>query len=172
MSLYNLLDLIQQYEWSISVLMLLIYTAIVRKLTSFNVLLILLLFLTYLQFYWDVTISKHFGREDISDLITALWYLGFGISDFIFVVLSCFIIRKNHLETNTPIRMIIYSYIALGVVQVITYLERFIFSTKNLYYFYEYAIPTVNASVTVIIFVYTAMTVLNGFSAKRLESDK
>lgn len=98
---------------------------------------------------------------DINRVTAAqMWYFGFAVTDFIYVLLVYKIHDKLNLKADKVSRFILTGFIVLGLIQVARYIDRIVIDTNYLAEFYQVSIPAINVSVTALIAFSSAVSII------------
>jgi hypothetical protein len=144
-------DFIQTYGLYIQFIALCAYIFKVRKATAFVHCLITLLIFTLVHYFIEKQLLIMAQEPGLQILVRNLWYLGFAYTDAFLVLIVLVMCRKKSLVIDRITRLILFSYVALGLTQIMRYVDRVIYDTDKLGIFYSIAIPTINISITALI---------------------
>lgn len=89
------------------------------------------------------------SSESTLALGSAIWYLGFALTDFLFVVVTVLVCRKYSLKRDSLSVFILIAFFMMGFIQVTRYCDRYIIQTNALGDFYTYSILILNLMTTV-----------------------
>ncbi len=153
-------DFIQTNGLYIQLLACLAYIIYVRKFTAFLYCLLLIIVFAPVHFLLEKQILSMTSSPDYQHLGYNLWYLGFAYTDALIVILTIIISKKKVLQIDSITRMILISYVFLGVSQVARYFDRIILESNKLGDLYSIIVPTINVSITLLIFGYVAYLVI------------
>lgn len=113
-----------------------------------------------------VTSISHLGIEYVSRSMWAsdetlalgslIWYLGFSVTDFIFVTLTIYACRRFSLRRDALSDFILFAFFVIGFVQIIRYTDRYILGFDVTGDFYRYLILTLNLMTTIGVCLYSA----------------
>lgn len=155
--LINIRDFIQTYGLYIQIIALAAYIIKIRKVSAFIVCVVILLLFTVFHYFYEKQLLVMAQQDNLRALVSNLWYLGFAYTDAFLVLLVLVICRKRSLKIDRITRLILLSYISLGLIQIARYIDRIIYGTDKLGSFYSIAIPSINISITALICLSVAL---------------
>ncbi|MFT6267520.1 MAG: hypothetical protein ACJAVV_000318 [Alphaproteobacteria bacterium] len=144
-------DFIQTYGLYIQAIALCAYMVKVRKATAFMYCVVILLIFTIVQYFMEKQLLVMAQDPTLQELVRNLWYLGFAYTDAFLVLIVLVTCRKKPLIIDRVTRLILFSYVALGLTQVMRYVDRVIYDTDKLGTIYSIVIPSINISITALI---------------------
>lgn len=127
---------------------LLVYLLVVDRKTAFGVILLFSCVLGSLHIFWEVYMFNLLEDDSNGEIVRTLWYLGFSVSDFLFVILSVWLCNLLNLERDKVCNFILVTYLVLGFIQASRYLDRIIFGTDYLGLIYNNGIPALNLAIS------------------------
>lgn len=88
---------IETYSLALTALAFIVYTVCVRKITAFNLVLLGLIVLNIMHAHIARNLIPLFGVKELEDLVSYAWYLSFGLTDVVFIIVCCLIISRYEL---------------------------------------------------------------------------
>lgn len=152
--LYYYLDLIQGMQLQALFMGLVAYLLAYSRRDSFSICLLLTIALKMIQVGAD---SFMWSRQDDPfwhPIVYHAWYMFFGITDWAFVFLTFYVCKRYKFRLTFGCYAIFYSYIALGLIQMLRYADRVVYETNYLGFAYRYTIPVINTTMTIVVSVY------------------
>jgi hypothetical protein len=149
--LISIRDFIQTYGLYIQSFALFIYFLKVRKANAFVYCVVILLVFTAIQYFIEKQLIIMAQKPSLQELVSNLWYLGFAYLDSFLVLIVLVICTRKSLRIDRITRLILFSYVALGLTQIIRYIDRVITDNDKLGELYSILIPTINISITTLI---------------------
>lgn len=168
MTITDLQDFLQIFEFKALVLALLIYVFYFSRNDSFTITLSLLL-TTYLShFLIEIFYQWSLDNGYLWQLIAYhAWYLGFALTDFLFMYLAYYVCKRKKFRMYKISEFIIFNFVVLGFIQLLRYADREVFETEVLDYFYTVAIPTIDGAMSLTICVYVVSAISMDFYKER-----
>ncbi|QJR82333.1 hypothetical protein CA267_017030 [Alteromonas pelagimontana] len=133
---------------------LIVYSAVVRRLTSFTYVMVGIIAIEALHQALTLTLMPLANSEHHNYLIFSLWYLGFAFSDFLCVGLVILGVKYSRQKMERASKFILGLLIAFGVFQVVRYIERLLIDSEFMGYVYAYVIVAMNYFVSLILVIY------------------
>ncbi len=153
-------DFIQTYGLYLQLIALIAYVIYVRKNDAFFYSLSLVIVFSFVHYMLEKELMILGQNPQFERLVYNAWYLGFAYTDAVLVILLIYITHKKKLKIDSASRMIMISYVSLGVMQILRYLDRIILEADKLGAIYSIVVPTINISITVAACAYVVFTFL------------
>lgn len=97
------------------------YSAVVRRFTSFS-LIVIGVFL--LEVYGQIITHTLSGIQITGfNWVWPLWFLGFALTDFLFVGATIWLVNHYHLQWQWVSRVVLSAHVVMGVIQCSVYLS-------------------------------------------------
>lgn len=145
----------EKYCQLIDLICLVLCVIIVRKKTGFLIVLSLSCLLGFSQVGWEIYLTQLKNDGIDIGLIRNLWYMGFALSDFIFVAVCIWMCDKWRLPLDKVSNYILVTFIVLGFAQAVRYFDRLIIETDQLGWLYSQIVPALNLGVSVAVVWFT-----------------
>ncbi len=149
------------------VVALLLYVFIVRRLTAFSFVIVGVLILDFLHVGYSIFLTSFFQDPSSETFVFYAWYLGFAITDFLFVWLLVSWCRNSGLRLDIGSKLILAIYAVLGVLQCFRLVERLIVNSDLMRFVYTNGIPILNIAIAVILFGFIAYSLISGLRGHR-----
>lgn len=147
----------------INVAALMLYMLSVRKLTVFSFIFLGTLVLEALHTGIEFYLQSVGALQDYSLFGFLAWYLTFGLSDMAFGFLIIAAARHMALPLNRVCQFLIGLFLLLGVLQILTMIERLTLQSALVGEIYPLIIFAVNTAISVILLGYSARTVISAW---------
>lgn len=138
-----------------------LFTPYLSRKSSFEPVLFFTLVLAGLHVAWEILLGSLFSNQEIKDLVRALWYLGFALSDWALIFAALWAIKRFSLTRHYGTDTILVSYAIMGVLQITRYYDRYILETNALEYVYKNGIPAINTIITFVV-VWQSVAICHG----------
>lgn len=155
MSLDNIQDFIQQFGLYMQVMACLAYMMNFRRADTFVYLCVGILLLTPAQYLFEQYLLDLAVYPENQAMVRNLWYVGFALSDMVFIVVVALIARAQKLQFDLASKILAFSFISMAWIQLIRYVDRIMMETDVLGQFYSTSIPSINIMVTIVIVVFS-----------------
>ncbi|MGJ8680484.1 hypothetical protein [Paraglaciecola sp.] len=157
--MYDFLYLISEYLLLLNVAALFAIYLMAKQRTSIGITLLFAVVLQIFHVWYEVFLLETLSESLSKNAIRTLWYMGFGLTDFLFIIITIFCCLKMNLPRDKASSFILISYGLLGATQMIRYADRVLLQSDLFGFIYKHLIPTFNLgiTITVIIFVFTTM---------------
>lgn len=152
------------------VVALLLYVFIVRRLTAFSFVIVGVLLLDFLHVGYSIFLTSFFQDPSSETFVFYAWYLGFAVTDFLFVWLLVSWCKNSGLQLDIGSKLIIAIYAVLGVLQCFRLIERLIINSELMGFIYTNAIPILNFTIAVILFGFITINLINNFRGHRFSN--
>lgn len=153
MTINELLDIIQANSFRAAFLSLLIYSIYFSRRDSFVITLCSMCLLNLAHMALDDLMMKWYD-QGYEQLVYHAWYLFFAATDFAFCFVAYTLVDRFKLEMQKVSRVVIFSFLTLGIVQVLRYADRIVLETDYFGWLYTASIPAINSGVTISVLVY------------------
>lgn len=110
-------DFIELYSLALLALAFTLYTISVARITAFNIVLISAIVLHIIHAHITRNLIPLFGVEEYKSVIFYLWYLSFGVTDVLLVVVCYKIIERYDLLTDRASQFILIMFLFLAFLQ-------------------------------------------------------
>jgi hypothetical protein len=137
----------------------LILFIIQKRFTPFSFLLIGVIVLEAIQLNLEFYLFGQFWDYSQYHLLYVYWYLGFALTDTVFVVVSIMLYHKFSLRLDWASRCIMTIYSVMAGLQLIRFVDRAFKDTAFIETLYQNGIPLLNLLVVLITFVYVASSI-------------
>ena len=158
-----------KYAQFSDIAVLLAYLFLVSRKTAFAIVLLFACVLGVLHIFWEMFLFKLLHINELRPIVASLWYVGFAATDFVYVMLAVSFCNKMNLTRDLICNFILFTYLVLGILQVLRYLDRIIIQTDVLGVLYKNLIPSLNLAVSTAAIFYLIKVVLT-YSKERKES--
>jgi len=156
-------DFIQTFGLYMQIFACIAYILYTRKASAFFYCVLAIIIFTGIQYLLEKELLNLAKNPEYEQLVYNAWYLGFAYADAVFVIAVLYVCKKQSLEIGNITRMILISYVALGVMQIARYFDRIILETNSLGELYSVVVPTINISVTLLVCGWIIYVLLLGF---------
>lgn len=110
-------DFIELYSLALLALAFAVYTISVARITAFNLVLISAIILHIVHAHITRNLIPLFGVDEYKSVIFHLWYLSFGITDILMVIVCQRIIERYNLLTDRASQFILIAFLFLAFLQ-------------------------------------------------------
>ncbi|WP_100642979.1 hypothetical protein [Alteromonas facilis] len=155
MNLATVQDFIQQFGLYMQLMACLAYILNFRRVDTFVSLCVGILLLTPSQFLFERYLLELAIEPTNKEMVRNLWYIGFAISDMVFVAIVALIAHFQNLKFDFTSKILAFSFLGMAWIQLFRYVDRIVIETDMLGEFYRASIPAINISVTIVIVVFT-----------------
>lgn len=131
------------------------------KRSSFEPVLFLTILMACLQICWELLIGSMFGDNSLKELVAALWYLGFALSDWVLLFVLFWVLKRFSIASCYCTDTILISYAVMGLMQLVRYCDRYILELNSLGFFYKNGIPAINCIITIVV-IGQAISICHG----------
>ena len=145
----------------VNVAALILYMLSVRKLTVFSFIFLGTLVLEALHTGVELYLQSVGALQDYTLFGFLAWYLTFGLSDIAFGFLIIAAARQMLLPLNKVCKALIALFLLLGMLQIMTMVERLTLQTELVGQIYPAVIFAVNTAISVVLLGYALKTVLS-----------
>ncbi|NCP63178.1 MAG: hypothetical protein GW836_00765 [Paraglaciecola sp.] len=136
------------------------YLALTRKATEFVFVAFGVVLLDVIHQLMRYELKKYFGCQECLEVVNALWFMGYALTDLILILVLNFIFSKNRMLKDKASQIIIYCYLAMSFIQIATYVERVYTNAEAFTYLYQVIIPIINLGVTFVLCGFVLKLVL------------
>ena len=150
------------------VVALLLYVFIVRRLTAFSFVIVGVLLLDFLHVGYSIFLTSFFQDPSSETLVFYSWYLGFALTDFLFVWLLVRLCKGSGLHLDIASKFILAIYAILGALQLLRLVERLLVNSDLMKLIYSNGIPVLNFSIATILFGFIAVSLVNSLRGQKL----
>ncbi len=140
---------------------LLLYIFTVRRLTAFSFVVVGVLLLDFLHVGFEFFLKSHFHEPAFSTLVYYSWYLGFAFTDFAFVAVIISMCKSSRLKLDIASKVILSLYVALGLLQIFTLVERLVVNSDIVNFLYTHSVPILNFVIAVTLFGFIATSMIH-----------
>jgi hypothetical protein len=152
--MWDLITCIESLSLGIIIFSLIVYVSCVRKVTVFIVVISSVVVLDIFQQWYRSELKKLFYLEDYLFEINTAWYLGFSITNTIFIVIVVWCLSRGNLLRDRVSEFVIIAYLFMTALQIIRYLDKTVFDTDLVGFIYRTSITTTNVVLSLVILVY------------------
>jgi hypothetical protein len=152
--MWDLITCIESLSLGIIIFSLIVYVSCVRKVTAFIVIISSVVILDIFQQWYRSELKKLFYLEDYLFEINTAWYLGFSITNTIFIVIVVWCLSRGNLLRDRVSEFVIIAYLFMTALQIIRYLDKTVFDTDLVGFIYRTSITTTNVVLSLVILVY------------------
>jgi hypothetical protein len=152
--MWDLITCIESLSLGIIIFSLIVYVSCVRKVTAFIVVISSVVILDIFQQWYRSELKKLFYLEDYLFEINTAWYLGFSITNTIFIVIVVWCLSRGNLLRDRVSEFVIIAYLFMTALQIIRYLDKTVFDTDLVGFIYRTSITTTNVVLSLVILVY------------------
>ena len=124
--------------------------------SAFVSILLLVVALQLLHMWYQPYLMNELSRTLTKDDVRLLWYMGFAVTDFLFVWLAVIYCSFKDMMRDRVSNFILINVATLGVVQMVRYADRVLIGTDLLGPAYKLAIPALNFSVSFMAIAYVS----------------
>jgi hypothetical protein len=124
--------------------------------SAFVSILLLAVALQLLHMWYQPYLMNELSKILSKDEVRLLWYMGFAVTDFLFVWLAVSYCNIKNMVRDRASNFILITVAALGVIQMVRYADRVLIATNIFGGIYKVAIPALNFSVTFIVIAYVS----------------
>lgn len=124
------------------------YLAITRKATEFAFVSFGVVILDVIHQAMRYELKKYFDCQECLEVVNALWFMGYALTDLILILILNTIFSKYRLLKDKASSYVIYCYMLMALIQIATYIERIYTDAEMFMYLYQVAIPIINISIT------------------------
>jgi len=150
----EILNNLQENQLALVIVSLFAYIVVFNSRNSYVLSVGLYIALCLIHQSYDSYIMSLEGVERIT--AAQMWYFGFAVTDFLYVLLVYKLHDKLKLQANKVSRFMLTGFIVLGFMQIARYIDRIVIDTNHLAELYQISIPAINISVTLLI-VYSSV---------------
>jgi hypothetical protein len=158
--MWDLITGIERISLSLVILALIIYLLSVRKVTAFAIIVSSSIVLDFIQQWIRFELKNLFHLTDYLFQINAAWYLGFALTNTIFIVLMIQVFKRVNLLRDTASEFLIICYMFMTALQVFRFLDRIVFDTDLIGFIYKCSITTTNVVVAIVVLLYSFQAAL------------
>lgn len=138
---------------------LIIYQFIVQRRTAFSFVLLFMCLLGVLHIFWEMYLHSLLEDSGSKEMVRHLWYAGFAISDFIFVMACVWTCNRLCMLRDRSCNLILIAYTIFGFIQMARYFDRVVIGTDLLGGVYSNLIPAINLGVSSVAIFYLIKTI-------------
>ena len=120
------------------------------KVTSFSVVMLLVVLLDILHKYLSSILRPMFNNPVYQDVIGLYWYMSFAITDLLMVLLAAYLINKFKLLRDWVSFIILGLYVVLAMTQALNFYFTWVLEWMILYYHYPAIVTTCNTAVSIL----------------------
>ena len=139
-----------------------VYAVTVKRLTIFSFVLVGLVLLEAIHLGLEHYMWYIYKTWNNYSAAYFLWYVGFALTDFLFVFLLFRTARMMNTQMEWISSFVTYVYLILGVVQVARYFDRVVYKTDFLVTMYKDGIPLLNTALSAAVFIFVFIEVFKG----------
>lgn len=147
-------DFIEDYTLALWALAFIPYTLVVRKVTAFNLVILLAIVLHVVHSNIRRSVKPLFGNPDYYSTIDLMWFGSFAATDIVFVFLCFFLIVRFGLARDRASNLLLIAYLILAALQLLTFLLRQ-FQIYSFDSIYSLSVISVNVAIAVIPLIMT-----------------
>lgn len=125
-----------------------------RVMNTFSVSVVGILLLTSVHFVFEKEMLELAKDESMQALVRNAWYLFFALTNALLIVIVTLYAKAKKLEFDIASKLLMYSFVALSLMQIARYLDRLVLESNVLGNLYSISIPSINITVTLLIFFY------------------
>lgn len=116
----------------------------------------------------ELSARKMFGIESLYDYGVLLWYLGFAITDFVFVIGTILFCEKLQLKKDFISSTVLFCFAFLGLIQIVRYVERYVLEIDSdlMGWVYTNSIVMVNILTTTGVCFYSGWFAMKSISSE------
>ncbi|WP_414827783.1 hypothetical protein [Alteromonas sp. H39] len=141
--MHTLLDLVP-LSTVLNILLLICYVAVVNRISSFTIIITGVILIEFLHQGIYALLSQPSVLELLETWIFVAWYLGFGLTDFAFVIVAIAVCKQSHTPIQKTSKIILGIFIFLGLLQVARFIEKQYSGTDYFKFLYTQGIPFIN----------------------------
>lgn len=153
--MWDLITQIESFSLGIIILSLIIYIACVRKVTAFLIIISSAVVLDGFQQWFRLELQKTFHLTDYLFEINTAWYLGFALTNTIFIVFVVWLLSRANLLRDRVSEFVLIAYMFMTALQIVRYLDKVVFDLDLVGFFYRTSITTTNVVLSLIILMYS-----------------
>ncbi|RDV24461.1 hypothetical protein DXV75_13630 [Alteromonas aestuariivivens] len=139
------------------------YIFSVRTITPFSFVIVGVMFLEVLHQGLTLFLNSSMKTEDhvTQVLVFHAWYIGFALTDFIFVSLIYLLSRWLNVNLGLTCQLIAAAFLILGCLQIVGYVDGLFFDgTDWVAFIYTNSIPVINYLIFIILMGHVVVTAL------------
>lgn len=144
------------------------YIFIVRRLTAFSFVILGVLLLDFLHTGYGIFLTSFFHEPTSKTFAFYAWYIGFAITDFLFVWIISAWCRNAGLKLDIASKVILSIYAVLGFLQIFRLMERMLVNSDLMGYVYSNGIQFLNFCIAAILFGFIAFSLLGSVRGHKL----
>ncbi len=133
---------------------LILYTLAVKRITFFSFILIGLLLIDVLHQGIAIYLRSFLSDERSQSFVFHAWYISFAFTDFLFFLCGLYLAKVFNSDIDRASQFVLYTYLALGVIQILRFAERLFTDTNLMAWLYAEGIPLTNLVVTAFVIGY------------------
>jgi hypothetical protein len=161
--MYEFLYAIGEYLLLLNLMVLFISALVFPQRSAFVSILLLAVALQLLHMWYQPYLMDNLAKKLSKENIRTLWYMGFAVTDFLFVWLAVSYCNIKNMVRDKVSNFILIEVAVLGVIQMVRYADRVLIGSDVLGGFYKVAIPTLNFSLTFMAISYVSYFCGAGF---------
>lgn len=133
---------------------LILYTLAVKRITFFSFVLVGLLLIDVLHQGIAIYLRSFLSDERSLSFVFHAWYISFAFTDFLFFLSGLYLAKVFGSDIDRASQFILYTYLALGVIQMLRFAERLFTDVNLMAWLYSEGIPLTNLVVTAFVIGY------------------
>lgn len=153
--MWDLITGVERFSLSLVILALIIYLLCVRKVTAFAIIVSSSIVLDFIQQWMRLKLQSLFHLTEYLFEINTAWYLGFALTNTLFVVLMMQVMKRVNLLRDRVSEFLIICYMFMTALQIIRYVDKLILNTDLIGFIYKTSITTTNVVVAIVVLLYS-----------------
>lgn len=145
----------------LNICLLIAYIAIVSRVTSYTVVIAGVILIEFLHQGLYSYLSQPTAQDYIGKWIYFAWYLGFGLTDLVFVLSVIACCRQLNISIQMISKTILVIFTFLGLLQIARFIEKQYSGTDLLKLLYTQGIPAFNYLIVALLFGQLVVEVAN-----------